>query len=123
VAGEQDDRRYTATVAGEAQGPLLVHQGMNEPGVWKLTTDGRKTAWYVVQSDPRETDLTPYNDEDREKVGKLVSFVYQNDADELVRGLTREDQPQYFWWWFLLGVIALLCGEVWMTRRIVKGRG
>ena len=26
------------------------------------------------------------------------------------------------WWLLMVGVIGLLCGEVWMTRRIIKGR-
>ena len=26
------------------------------------------------------------------------------------------------WEWFLVAVVVLLCGEVWLTRRIVRGR-
>ena len=33
-----------------------------------------------------------------------------------------ENNPQPFWWWFLIGVILLLCSEVWFTRKIVKSR-
>ena len=30
--------------------------------------------------------------------------------------------PIYKTWGFWIGVIVLLCGEVWLTRRISKGR-
>ena len=29
---------------------------------------------------------------------------------------------QELWWCFMAGVVVLLCSEVWLTRRIVKGR-
>ena len=32
------------------------------------------------------------------------------------------DQRREMWRLCLLGVVALLCGEVWMTRSLVRGR-
>jgi hypothetical protein len=32
-------------------------------------------------------------------------------------------QTQEVWWMFLIGVIALLCGELWLTRRMALARG
>jgi hypothetical protein len=95
---------------------------MRDTGVWRLSTPDRQTVYYVVQPDPREADLTPFNDKDREAVGKHLPFSYQNDAAGLIAGLSKESRRQEFWWWFLLGLVGLLCVEVWFTRRIVKNR-
>ena len=128
---EEGDKEgtYAARVIEQAQGPLLIHEGMRETGIWKLTVPrpagapgGTQTVYYAVQPDTREADLTPLNKADRDKVGKYMKFAYENDADKLLESLSKESRRQEFWWWFLLGVIALLCGEVWFTRRLVKSR-
>jgi hypothetical protein len=36
--------------------------------------------------------------------------------------LATELHTEELWWWLMLGVIGLLCAEVWMTRRVVRGR-
>jgi hypothetical protein len=124
-AGEQDGV-YAARVTPQGQTSLLVHEGMGEPGVWRLATADGQAAYYAVQPDPREADLTPVTDADRKAVDRVVDrsmpFGYENDAGKLLEGLSKQGRRQEFWDWFLLGVIALLCVEVWFTRRIVKGR-
>jgi hypothetical protein len=40
----------------------------------------------------------------------------------MTRELVASGQRQEVWWWFLVGVIVFLCGEVWMTRRIARNR-
>ena len=128
---EEGDKEgtYAAKVVEQARGPLLLHEGMRETGIWKLTVPkpagtpgGTQTVYYAVQPDARKADLTPLNKADRDKVGKYVKFGYENDAATLLENLSKESQRQEFWWWFLLGVIALLCSEVWFTRRLVKSR-
>ena len=106
----------------QAQGPLIIHEGLFETGTWRLTTGNGDTVHYVVQPDPREADLAPVDDEDRKKVGEFVAFRYENDPDKLLTSLLSESRRTEFWWWLLLGVVLLLCGEVWLTRRIVKNR-
>jgi hypothetical protein len=119
---EDDSAGYPARVVEQAQGRLLIHEGMREPGVWAVLTPERELVYYAVQPDQREADLTPADEADREKVGKHVAFAYKNDVGDLLKSLSQERNRQEFWWWFLLGVVALLCGEVWLTRRIVKNR-
>jgi hypothetical protein len=79
-----------------------------------------------VQPDHRESDLTPANAENRQKVADKLSGVlplqYQNEQRPVARAMVEASETQELWWWFLVGVILLLCGEVWMTRRMVKGR-
>jgi hypothetical protein len=98
------------------------HEGTRETGVYQLRTEDKRTLYYVVQPDPRESDLTPCDGADREKVAKLVPMTYENDRPKMTAVLTASSERQELWWWFLIGMIALLCGEVWMTRRIVRNR-
>jgi hypothetical protein len=74
--------------------------------------------YYVIPADAREADLTPMAEKDREKVRERTGITFAADADE---GAVGEDEVLYrqdLWLYFLLGMIALLCVEVWMTRRL-----
>jgi hypothetical protein len=114
---------FSAQVVRQPQGVLLVHEGVRETGVYQLKTAEDKTIYYVVQPDPRESDLTPSNDGDREKVAKLIpELKYEDRLESMTAALSESSQRYEFWGWFLLAVIAFLCCEVWMTRRIVRGR-
>jgi hypothetical protein len=107
----------------QAQGSLLVYEGTRETGVYQLRTPDHRTIYYVVQPDPRESDLTPCSDTDRERVAKFVPAIkYENDRQQMTRELVSSSQRQEVWWWFLVGVIVFLCGEVWMTRRVARSR-
>jgi hypothetical protein len=44
-------------------------------------------------------------------------LAYTDDVKTVLRGPDRD-----LWWLLLVGVTALLCCEVWMTRRIARGR-
>jgi hypothetical protein len=47
---------------------------------------------------------------------------YQNEQRPVAEAMVASAQTQDLWWLFMIGVTLLLCGEVWMTRRMVKGR-
>jgi hypothetical protein len=49
-------------------------------------------------------------------------MTYENDLRKKEMVLSAGDEKQELWKWFLLGVVSLLVGEVWMTRRLAKGR-
>jgi len=99
--------------------PLVVAETL-ETGVYRLDAHGAPR-YYAVQPDPREADLTPCSAADRERVARLVPLTYASDPARLLLG---DSLPRLELWWLLLaGVIALLCGEVWLTRRIVLKRG
>ena len=103
---------------------MLRIEGTRETGVYRLHTAEDDTIYYVVRPKmAEESDLTPCNDEDRANVAKLIpGMKYQNDREQLAEEWISEQHRQELWWWLLLGLIALLCGEVWLTRRIVKNR-
>jgi hypothetical protein len=114
---------YPCRLLRQAQGPLLVYEGTRDTGVYQLKTPDHRTVYYVVQPDPRESDLTPCSEQDRDRVAKLVPTIqYENDRQQMARALVASSQRQEVWWGFLFAVVALLCGEVWMTRRVARNR-
>lgn len=98
----------------------LIYEDTRDPGVYRLTDATGRTVHYVVQPDHRESDLTPCDQTDRDKVAKLLPMKYENDVREMATALAAPDQKRELWWWLMLAVIGLLFAEVWMTRRLVK---
>jgi hypothetical protein len=113
---------YPAEVKYGPQGAILHYEGTRETGVYHLQTPDDQAVYYVVQRDARESDLTPCTDEDRAAVSRAVPVLYQDDRVEILHAEASGPHRQELWWWLLLGLVALLCGEVWMTRRMVKNR-
>jgi hypothetical protein len=115
---------FLAQIDRQPQGALLRHDGLRETGVYRLKTPEKETIYYAVR--PRraeESDLTPASEEDRARVAQVLpGMKYQNDRAELAASWISEGHRQEMWSWLLLGLVALLCGEVWMTRRMVKRR-
>ena len=95
-------------------------------GVYRLRSPEGKTTWYVVPRDVREGDLTPLGEDDRAKLGKLLSVRFDaregGPGSEEVSADAPEVQRQELWLYLLVGMIGLLCLEVWMTRRLVRNR-
>ncbi|HEY7427770.1 MAG TPA: VWA domain-containing protein [Gemmataceae bacterium] len=115
---------FLAAVDRLPQGSVLRIEGTRETGVYQLQTAEGGTVYYVVRpKKAEESDLTPCSDEDRAKVAELLpGMKYPNDRGQLSGEWISESHRQELWWWLLLGLIALLCGEVWLTGRIVKNR-
>jgi hypothetical protein len=91
-------------------------------GGYQLNLIDRTAAYYVVQPDHRESDLTPASEDDRKRVASLVPLGYQNEHRPVAEAMVQSSETQDLWWWLMVGVILLLCSEVWMTRRMVKRR-
>jgi hypothetical protein len=122
AAGPSSPSAYPAQLLRQAHSAWLVYDGTQEIGVYRLMTPENRTVYYVVQPDAEESDLTPCSDQDREAVARILPVQYENDRERMAEARTESGRRQEVWWWFLLGLIALLCGEVWMTRRLVKNR-
>jgi hypothetical protein len=122
AAGAPTGAAYPAQLVRQPRGALLVYDGTRETGVYRLTTPGKETIHYVVQSDARESDLTPCDDDDRRRVKELLPVQYENDRAKMTAALATASTKQEFWWLLLLGVIALLCAEIVLTRWMAKGR-
>ncbi len=121
--GDPSPDAYPAQLVRQVHGQSLVYAATRETGVYKLQTPGGSKVYYVVQPDARESNLAPTTEADRERVGKLIPMAYQEvGTDAATTQVTLAPARQEFWWLLLIGVIVLLCSEVWMTRRMVKNR-
>jgi hypothetical protein len=118
-----DANAYPAQLMRHPLGAFVVYEGTRETGVYRLTA-GEQTTYFTVQPDPRESDLTPSTEPDRvavsDAVKKQVTLEYENDSAAMLTAMTHTTQKIEVWWVLLAGVIVLLCGEVLMTRWLVK---
>ncbi len=97
-----------------------IHEDTGAIGVYRVRC-GAEMAYFVQPPDLRESDLHPASEEELRQLAEglpiPVQWEQRDEADLLAR------PRQELWWLLLLGVIALLCGEVWMTRRLLARQG
>jgi hypothetical protein len=101
---------------------MVTYSGTDSVGVYRLRTEEKKTYYYTGQADVEESNLSPCTTEDWAKIQDLIPMTYLTDHDPRNSPLAAELHTEELWWWLMLGVIGLLCAELWMTRRIVRGR-
>jgi hypothetical protein len=112
--------RDTVSVQRTAAG-VVVYDGARTSGIYTLLSPDDKPTYFVVPADAAEGDLTPLNDDDREKVKTVVGLTF-DDGDAVLAASGEGTDRQDLWLYLLIGMIGLLCLEVWMTRRLVKNR-
>lgn len=87
------------------------------PGAYVLRNDRGPVRYFVVADDAAEANLTPLDDQDLAKLQKwLPGLRWVETAADVFRGAATERTTDMTWLAFA-GVIALLCTELWMTRR------
>ena len=101
---------------------VMAYSGTDSVGVYRLRTEENKTFFYTGQAEVEESNLAPCTSEDWEKIQEFIPMTYLTDHDARNSPLAAELHTEELWWWLMLGVIGLLCAELWMTRRIVRGR-
>jgi hypothetical protein len=121
------------TVRSPHAPPQLIHTGSwpilfsdtATPGVYRFTTASGRTTFFAVQDDPRERDRTPFTETDREALRAAIpTLAFVAIPDEIqsqthtVNGTIRRTE---LGWLVMLGVLALLIGEVWAVRRLATG--
>lgn len=92
------------------------------PGVYHVQIGGGPRLPVIVHADSRESDLTPGSDEERRRLADLLPLRFVEGAT-LLDDAGVAEQSQEVWWLFLIGVIGLLCGELWLTRRMALASG
>jgi hypothetical protein len=102
--------------------PVVVYPETHAAGVYRLRTGEGRIYYYVVQPEVEESNLEPCREQDWVKVREFLPMTYVTERDPRQSPLATELHTQELWWWLLVGVIGLLCGELWMTRRIARGR-
>jgi VWA domain-containing protein/aerotolerance regulator-like protein len=104
----------------EARSWPFIYEETREPGPYALSSGG-KTSYFVVQPDPRESQLAPTTEQDRKKVSDLIpNLTYTDNANDLTEALTKGSNNKELWLLVLVGVFAVLIGEIWMTRRMLR---
>jgi hypothetical protein len=94
------------------------------PGVYRLVRRGRPDAsaeYFVADGDRRESDLTPLSEAERQTLRGNGRLQMIRTPEELAAAALHDAPRRELWWLLLLGVLALLVGEVAMTRRLVQG--
>jgi hypothetical protein len=104
------------------EGWPLVYDQARAAGVYKLQPPEGRPAYFVMQPDSGESDLTPCSDEDRARLAALVPVRYETEVRAVADVLAGPAPSQDLWWLAMVGVMLLLCGEVWLTRRMAAGR-
>lgn len=105
------------TRTAEVRESRITFADTTDAGVYVLRHPSASPRYFVVAPDPRESDLTPLSDADRARLQQLwpgLTFATDFGAADASTGAT---EPVELWWLVLLGAIALLASELWLTRR------
>src|SRR5205823_38296 len=87
-------------------------------GLYRIERDDGSRQFFVVQPDLAESEDRRCTDEEWASVMRLLPGAAAVEETAEADGARRHD----LWWLFLLGVIALLCAEVLLTRRLALSR-
>jgi hypothetical protein len=113
---------HSAQLLQTSPSAVMGFSGTDSVGVYRLRTEEKKSYFYTGQPDVEESNLAPCTTEDWNTVRALIPMTYLTEHDPRNSPLAAELHTEELWWWLMLGVVGLLCGELWMTRRIVRGR-
>jgi hypothetical protein len=103
----------------EARKWPLIYEETKETGCYELQTASGKSHYFVVNSDPGESNLSPWTEADRRKLGKLLpALKYVSESNEIDPTGSDAERPMELWWIFMLLLVGLMCFEIFLTRRI-----
>lgn len=91
-------------------------------GIYRLTFTTKQTIPAVVQAEADESALVYMQEEDRHKLQKLLPLQFTDDPAAIGQAVVAPEHRENLWWLLMLGVIGLLCAEIWLTRRMVRDR-
>jgi hypothetical protein len=99
----------------------LLWDNSGPSGIYRLDIEGGPSVPVVVRPDARESDLTPQAEDDLTPLREWVRIDEGDGAG--AQAAVADIQTHEVWWLFLVGVIGLLCTELWLTRRMALARG
>ncbi len=122
-----DGKAVEGTVAGDELRPLARLDETLLPGTYRFRKRDRADAaaaqdeLFVVNFDRRESDLAPISDESWRELTSENRLRPLKDSNELFDSLKSDNARVELWHLLLLVFLAILVGEVLMTRRLVQG--
>ncbi len=119
-----DGRTLPAEPFGFGPGTRVGLRATDLAGVYRCqpsSGEGAAAEYFVVQSNRDESDLTPLSLPDRNRLAENDRIRFVSSLEEIVAAMADEESPTDLWRLLLLGVLALLVGEVLLTRRLVQG--
>ena len=122
-----DGTMASPEIGGEP--PLVRFDDTPAPGVYVLEQPRRNRAGtsssvatrFVVNFDRGERDLTPLSVTGIEELSADGRITFVDSPDDLETQLLTDDSRTELWQLLVVLVFALLCLEIWMTRRLVQG--
>ncbi|TWU06694.1 hypothetical protein CA54_50930 [Symmachiella macrocystis] len=122
-----DGTTATPEIGGEP--PLVRFDDTSAPGVYELEQPRRNRGGtrssvatrFVVNFDRGERDLTPLSVTEIEELSADGRITFVDSPDDLEAQLLTDDSRTELWQMLVVLVFALLCLEIWMTRRLVQG--
>ena len=109
------DRRWDSTLPNTWEFPILMHE------LAYYLAGSRGHAGKTPPLDLRESNLTRCTEDDWRKVRQRLPVRWHSEPNASIGN--SDAARQDLWWLVLLGVVVLLCLEVFMTRRMAVMRG
>jgi hypothetical protein len=101
----------------------FLYDDTQDPGVYGIQTERHAPVFFVVEPDPRESDLTPLSEQDLQEIARQVPLRFEDDPAEIGLAALDPAHQEDLWWLLLLGVVALLAAELWVSRRLATEYG
>lgn len=127
---DPDGQELEAVQAGDELRPMVRLNATHEPGVYRLrrkepvddqAARNARDEFFVVNFDRGESDLSPLSEERWAELTEENRLRRLESPDELVESLNSDTARVEIWPVLLLAFLAILIGEVIMTRRLVQG--
>lgn len=124
-----DGQELDVTPAGNELHPLVRLNQTHLPGAYRLRkrqpdnqpSERSIDEFFVVNSDRSESDLTPLSEEHWAELTDDSRLHRIESPQELLESLESDSTRIELWHLLLLAFLAILIGEVVMTRRLVQG--
>jgi hypothetical protein len=100
--------------------PVLIHQLVYYLAASESANDNVAA---VATADRRESDLTALSEQDRKEIARHVPLQYEDDPHTVAQAVIDPAHQEDLWWLLLLFLMAVLCGEIWLTRGLALQRG
>ena len=116
-----DDSEITVMPAGDELRPMLRIDDTWLPGVYRLQKEETRPEYFVVDFDRNESDLTLLAEERWAELTEDDRLRRIESPDEMFDSLQSDTARVELWYLLLFAFLAILVGEVFLTRRLVQG--